>query len=147
MHKSTLETHSLDGASRIVTMAERLADEEMDALKMEKPNAIPGESPAWNVAYAAGNEARRIANLQKAAADTVSMRRDELEGALSPLVSFKSIMHAAGQCSQEGKAPQSQKKGRCRFWRESDINAFIAGKWKPTQRENQTKPASFGGAR
>ena len=65
MHKSTLETHSLDGASRIVTMAERLADEEMDALKMEKPNAIPGESPAWNVAYAAGNEARRIANLQK----------------------------------------------------------------------------------
>ena len=66
MHKSTLETHSLDGASRIVTMAERLADEEMDALKMEKPNAIPGESPAWNVAYAAGNEARRIANLQKA---------------------------------------------------------------------------------
>lgn len=77
MHKSTLETHSLDGASRIVTMAERLADEEMDALKMEKPNAIPGESPAWNVAYAAGNEARRIANLQKAAADTVSMRRDD----------------------------------------------------------------------
>ena len=70
MHKSTLETHSLDGASRIVTMAERLADEEMDTLKMEKPNAIPGESPAWNVAYAAGNEARRIANLQKAAADT-----------------------------------------------------------------------------
>ena len=100
-------------------MAERLADEEMDALKMEKPNAIPGESPAWNVAYAAGNEARRIANLQKAAADTVSMRRDihslpsnlkdavramrrdELEGALSPLVSFKSIMHAAGQCSTD----------------------------------------------
>lgn len=101
MHKSTLETHSLDGASRIVTMAERLADEEMDTLKMEKPNAIPGESPAWNVAYAAGNEARRIANLQKAAADTVSMRRDELEGALSPLVSFKSIMHAAGQCSTD----------------------------------------------
>ena len=101
MHKSTLETHSLDGASRIVTMAERLADEEMDALKMEKPNAIPGESPAWNVAYAAGNEARRIANLQKAAADTVSMRRDELEGALSPLVSFKSIRHAAGQCSTD----------------------------------------------
>ena len=93
MHKSTLETHSLDGASRIVTMAERIADEEIDALKREKPNAIPGESPAWNVAYAAGNEARRIANLQKAAADTVSMRRDELEGALSPLVSFKSIMH------------------------------------------------------
>ena len=101
MHKSTLETHSLDGASRIVTMAERLADEEMDTLKMEKPNAIPGESTAWNVAYAAGNEARRIANLQKAAADTVSMRRDELEGALSPLVSFKSIMHAAGQCSTD----------------------------------------------
>ena len=49
--------------------------------------------------------------------------------------------------SQEGRAPQSQKKGRCRFWRESDINAYIAGKWKPTQRENQTKPASFGGAR
>lgn len=101
MHKSTLETHSLDGASRIVTMAERLADEEMDALKMENSNTIPGHSPAWHVAYAAGNEARRIANLQKAAADTVSMRRDELEGALSPLVSFKSIMHAAGQCSTD----------------------------------------------
>ncbi len=32
---------------------------------------------------------------------TISMRRDELEGALSPLVSFKSIMHAAGQCSTD----------------------------------------------
>ena len=30
-----------------------------------------------------------------------AMRRDELEGALSPLVSFKSIMHAAGQCSTD----------------------------------------------
>ena len=29
------------------------------------------------------------------------MRRDELEGALSPLVSFKSIMRAAGQCSTD----------------------------------------------
>ena len=37
----------------------------------------------------------------KKPADTVSMRRDELEGALSPLVSFKSIMHAAGQCSTD----------------------------------------------
>ena len=68
MHKSTLETHSLDGASRIVTMAERIADEEIDALKKENSNTIPGHSPAWHVAYAAGNEARRIANLQKAAA-------------------------------------------------------------------------------
>ena len=71
MHKSTLETHSLDGASRIVTMAERIADEEIDALKKENSNTIPGHSPAWHVAYAADNEARRIANLQKAAADTV----------------------------------------------------------------------------
>ena len=47
----------------------------------------------------------------------------------------------------DGKDQKSQKKGRCRFWRESDINAFIAGKWKPTQRENQTTPASSGGAR
>ena len=82
-------------------MAERIADEEIDVLKKENSNTIPGHSPAWHVAYAADNEARRIANLQKAAADTVSMRRDELEGALSPLVSFKSIMHAAGQCSTD----------------------------------------------
>ena len=29
--------------------------------------------------------------------------------------------------SQEGRAPQSQKKGRCRFWRESDIKLLLRG--------------------
>lgn len=99
MPKTTLENHSLDGASRIVTMAERIADEEVLTLEKENPNSCPGHSPAWHVAYAASREADRITRLQKAAADIVSFRRDELENALAPLVSFKSIMSAAGQSS------------------------------------------------
>lgn len=96
---NTLESHSLENMNRIVEKADRLAGEEVDAIRKRDPKALPADSPAWHVAYAANREASRVANLQKAAADTVSMRRDELETALSPLVSFKSIMAAAGQSS------------------------------------------------
>lgn len=97
----SLEKNSLDGANRIVSMAEQIANEELRSLKQENPDAIPGQSPAWRVSYAARNEVRHIADIQKAAADIVSVRRDELETALSPLVSFKCIMSAAGRCSTD----------------------------------------------
>ena len=82
-------------------MAERLADEEMDTLKMEKPNAIPGESLHGMSPMPLATKRAGSRTCKKRRRILISMRRDELEGALSPLVSFKSIMHAAGQCSTD----------------------------------------------
>lgn len=68
----------------------------MKLLKAKDATCVPGQSPAWRLAHEAGKELEHLKKMQKDAADTLTLRRCELEEAFLPIQSFKSIMTNAG---------------------------------------------------
>lgn len=64
------------------------------------------------------------------------------------LIKIKEVLPVVGvvsstwrKWSKEGRAPAPIKRGRCTFWKESEVTAWIDGSWKSHQ-ENQPTPAS-----
>ena len=94
--ETSLDCSGLEGLEKIVRFAEKISDEELERMRKDNPNVIPGKSPAWNI-YCHAKEELSCRRKRLAEESPVPLSREELELALSPLAAFQLILARAGQ--------------------------------------------------